>query len=387
MSSGGDTESESEFVFELRSCRWVELSWPPGEGADGNQARTETERPIIVARQLGTKRRRWDTIVLECDPEGLRRRALFGPDRLDSDLLHVIQHAPEEWTYYRDALPHPGYPWRYVREAIHEADDRGILETRRDGNKIQIRRRWAYPDWLERIVAVENKPDLDASAARVLGQQLEYDVAMALADEVWVATRTTGDRVEPALLEDLPVEAGILALDPDALSADVAWYPRTLAVDEPGTRITDRPDGGDRDASAAQFEYVEPAEKAATRLEIAERAYERGWRSFVETMRPDCRHFGLRAETGSGKGTGTGTRTKTDTREPASGHSQLLPTCRAKGRCQTAAECSGSCPSFEPEPPVWRQYGWPIEGGPGRRCRALLEDRRRRRRPGLADGE
>ena len=341
----------SEFGFELRTCRWAERCWPPdGERGDPSE--------VLVARQLGTRRRRWDTVVVECDPAGLRDRARFGADRLDGDLLDVIRHAPADWAYYRDALPHPGYPWRYVRESIHRADDRGILETRRRGNRIEIRRKWVYPDWVERIVAIENKPDLDASAARVLGPQLEFDVALGLADEVWVATRMTGERAEPALFEDLPVEAGILALDPDALAAEVAWYPRTLAVDEPGTRIVDRPSGTGHDASAASFEYVDPAEKADRRLEIAERAYERGWRSYLETMRPDCRYF----------------ETRTD--------GQVLPHCRAKEREQTARECAGSCSAYEPEPPAWRQNGWPIEGGPGKRIRAVLEARRERRRPG-----
>ncbi|WP_435552031.1 DUF5787 family protein [Natrinema sp. CGMCC1.2065] len=344
----------AEFGFELRTCRWAEREWPPGE-TDG------TDTAVLVARQLGTTRRRWDTIVLECDPEGLRRRARFGPDRLDSDLLHVVRNAPDEWCYYRDALPDPGYPWRYVRESIHEAADRGILETRKSGNRIEIRRQWAYPDWLERLVAIENKPDLDASAARALGSQLEYDVAVGLADEAWVATRRTDEPVEPVLFEDLPVEAGVLALEPDDLTAEVAWYPRSLPVTEPGTRILERPDGGDRDGSAARFEYADTDWKVDKRLAIAERAYERGWRSFVDTMRPDCRHFELRDPDGS----------------------QALPYCTAKERCQTAAECAGSCPEFEPEPPAWRTRGWPIEGGPGKRLRRLLEERRRRRRPGL----
>ncbi|SFB70430.1 hypothetical protein SAMN05444422_101334 [Halobiforma haloterrestris] len=348
----GTDAYDAEFGFELRTCRWAEREWPPGSSDD---------TPVIVARQLGTERRRWDTIVLECDPDALRKRARFGRKRLDSDLLHVVRNAPAEWTYYRDALPHPGYPWRYVREAIHRADDRGILETRKDGNRIQVRRKWPYPDWCERIVAVENKPDLDRSAARRLRPQLEFDVAIALADEVWVATRRTGERVEPILLEDLPVEAGVLAFDPDTLSADVAWHPRTLAVAEPGTRILERPDSaGGRDGSAARFEYADLEWKHERRLAIAERAYERGWRSFVDTMRPDCRQFRLREVDG-----------------------QLLPYCDAKDRQPTAAECSGSCSSYEPEPPAWRTKGWPIEGGPGKRFKALLADRRRRRRPGL----
>lgn len=341
----------AEFGFELRCCRWAEREWPL-EG--------ERDTAVIVARQLGTKRRRWDTIVLECDPDGLHRRANFGPDRLDGTLLYVLRHAPTEWAFYRDELPHPGYPWRYVREAIHEAADRGIVETRKRANRIEIRRKWAYPDWLERIVAIENKPDLDASAARNLASQLEYDVAMALADEVWVATRQTDGLASPALFEGLPVEAGVLALEPDALSASVEWYPRSLAVETPGTRILERPSGSGRDVSAAQFEYVDPNAKATTRLEIAERAYERGWRSYVDTMRPDCRHFELRATDGM----------------------QALPFCRANDRGQTATECAGSCGEFEPEPPAWRIRGWPIEGGPGVGCKRLLERRRRQRRPG-----
>ncbi|WP_254862085.1 DUF5787 family protein [Halovivax gelatinilyticus] len=337
----------SEFGFELRTCRWAERRWPP-EG--------DRPKPVIVARQLGTKRRRWDTVVIECNPVGLRERSRFGSKRLSGNLLDVVRYAPEEWAYYRDALPDPGYPWRYVRESIHEAADRDILETRRNGRRIEIRRRWAYPDWVERIVAIENKPDLDASAARALADQLEHDVALALADEVWIATRLTDERISPALFEDVPVEAGILELDPETLRASVAWYPRSLAVDEPGTLITERPSGGDRDASAARFEYVDADEKADRRLEIAERAYERGYRSFVETMRPDCRYFETRTA------------------------GQILPYCRAKECLQTARQCSGNCSDFEPEPPAWRTRGWPIEGGPGTRIRTILADRRARER-------
>ena len=339
---------DSEFEFELRVCRWAEREWPP----DGDR-----EGSLVVARQLGTRNRRWDTIVIECDPDGLRQRARFGERRLDSDLLHVVRNAPAEWAWYRDALPEPDYPWQYVREAVHRADDRGIVETRRDGNRIELRRKWPYPDWLRRVIAIENKPDLDASAARDLRPQLDRDVVLAMADEVWVATAATGDRVAPALLEDLPVEAGILVVDPADLEAEVAWYPRSLASGDPGTRILEHPGGGSHDRSAARFEYADPDWKASKRLEIAERAYERGWRSFVDAMRPDCRHFRLRED------------------------GQLLPWCRAKDRPQTSTECAGDCPDFEPEPPVWRTNGWPIEGGPGKRYRALLAERRRRRRP------
>jgi len=343
---------DTEFAFELGVCQWAEDHWPPGSAR---------ERPVVVARQLGTKRRRWDTVVLECDPCGLERRARFGDRRLDSDLLHVVRNAPPEWEWYRDALPHPGYPWRYVREAVHRAADRGLVDRRRASGRIELRRRWPYPDWVQRVVAVENKPDLDASAARALAGQLERDVALGLADEVWVATAATGSRVEPVLLENLPVEAGILTVETGGRgkgAVEVAWRPRSLRVDEPGTRILERPDGGAHDASACRFEYADPGWKATKRLEIAERAYERGWRAYADSMRPDCRHFRL---------------------EPTAPAAR--PYCHAKECHQTPAECSGSCPDFEPEPPAWRQRGWPVEGGPGAAVKRLLDRRRRRTRP------
>jgi hypothetical protein len=328
--------ADAEFGFELLVCRWAEESWPP----TGRQ-----DDAILVSRQLGTSDRRWDTVVLECDPAGLAARAEFGAEELDSDLLHVVRNAPAEWAWYRDALPHPGYPWRYVRAAVHRAADRGVVETRRRGNRIQLRRIAPYPEWLRRIVAIENKPDLDAAAARALADQLRHDVETGLADEVWVATATTGDRVEPALLEDLPVDVGILAFDVDAADGDpdgwpaapggvdasVEWYPGDVTP-PPGER-----DDGRRDR----------------RLELAERAYGRGWRSYHDTMRPDCRHFELRR---FGRA--------------------MVPHCAAKGRSQTAAECAGSCPEFEPEPPAWRTRGWPIGGGPGKGIQDLLRRRR-----------
>jgi hypothetical protein len=337
---------DHEFGFELRVCAWAERHWPPG---------SDERRSVIVARQLGTQRRRWDTVVVEVNPDALEKRAAFGEDRLDSDLLHVVQNAPEEWEFYRDALPHPGYPWRYVREAIHRATDRGVLESRKRTNRIEIRRIAPYPDWVDRVVAIENKPDLDASAARALRNQIERDVAYGLADEVWVASERTDERVEPALLEDLPVEAGILAVGDG--SATVLWHPRTLQVDAPGTVIEERGSSTEYGETAASFSYADAADKHELRLRIAERAYERGWRSYVDTMRPDCRHYALeRASEG------------------------YVPVCNAIDGEQTAAECSGSCTDFEPEPPVWRQRGWPIEGGPGKTIRNVLTTRRSRRR-------
>jgi hypothetical protein len=336
-----------EFGFELRVCAWAERGWEP---ADPGSA-------VLVGRQVGTRHRRWDTVVVEADPEAVRERAAFGARELDSDLLWVVRHAPAEWTWYRDALPR-WCPWRYVREAVHRAADRGLVARRREGNRIQIRRERPYPDWVRRLIAIENKPDLDRRAADALADQLERDVAGRLADEVWVATRETDERIEPVLLEDLPVEAGVLAFE-GPTEARVAWHAAGLPAGEEGTRILERPAGGDFDASAARFEYVDADEVARTRLELAERVYGRGWRSYQRTMRPDCRHFDLER-----------------------GGAGFVPVCRAKGCEPTAGECAGDCPVFEPEPPAWRTKGWPVEGGPGATVKRLLAERRRRRRPG-----
>jgi len=319
--------SDHEFGYELLVCRYAELVWHPSEGS----------RPVIVSRQLGTRDRRWDTVVIEVDPAGFAARRAFGDRTIDSDLLYVVRHAPDGWAWYRDALPDPGYPWRYVRQAVHRAADRDLIETRRRANRIECRRKRPYPDWVRRIVAVENKPDLDRSAADALADQLAHDVETALADEVWLATETTAERVQPALLRSMPVEAGVLTTDftdgVDAGAASVAWHPSDLT---PATR---------------------DPETVTRRLEIAERAYGKGWRSYHDTMRPDCRHFELSR---SGRA--------------------LVPYCAAKARTPTARECSGSCPSFSPEPPAWRTRGWPIEGGPGTGVKALLRRRRERTR-------
>lgn len=345
-------QAAGEFGFELRVCAWAERNWPP----HGSR-----EQSLVIGRQLGTRDRRWDTVIIEADPDALRARAAFGPDPLDSDLLHVVRHAPADWAWYRDALPEPTYPWRYVREAVHRAADRGIVHSRRgSGGRIELRRIEPYPDWIRRIIALENKPDLDASAADVLGDQLERDVALGLADEVWLATRATDRRIEPALLTDIPVEAGVLVFGADG--PNVQWQPASLGVDRPGTRIVSNPEGGGHDRSAARFEYVDSSEKQEKRLEIAERAYGRGWRSYIDTMRQDCRHFELRRE-----------------------QNGWVPFCRAKGRHQRAAECSGECPEFEPEPPTWRQQGWPLSGGPGSTITSVLDRRWRRHRPDLEE--
>ena len=406
-----DYPSDAEFGFELLVCRWAEQKWPPHDAEAQAQAQTQAHAQddcaVIISRQRGTQHRRWDTIVLECDPAGLSAREQFGPRTLDSDLLRVVRWAPETWTWYRDAIPQPDFPWRYVRAAVHRAADRGVINTRRQGNRIEMKRVAEYPRWLRRIIAIENKPALDASAARALRDQLQRDVETALADEVWVATTATNNQVEPVLLKDLPAEVGILTFDfdPDVqyhdwAEASVIWHPTKLDSTDPqdwskressseqqtnsdeneernqssekmtttasnsshregktSNESSSGPQTTDATTTISDTERVIDTERYRQRLILAERAYGAGWRSYHETMRPDCRHFELRRFGNAGV---------------------VVPYCAAKQRSQTAAECAGDCAEFEPEPPNWRMRGWPLTGGPGARIKQLLTTRRER---------
>ena len=338
-----DYPSDAEFGFELLVCRWAEQKWPPHDAEAQAQAQAQTQAhaqddcAVIISRQRGTQHRRWDTIVLECDPAGLSAREQFGPRTLDSDLLRVVRWAPETWTWYRDAIPQPDFPWRYVRAAVHRAADRGVINTRRQGNRIEMKRVAEYPRWLRRIIAIENKPDLDASAARTLRDQLQRDVETALADEVWVATTATNNQVEPVLLKDLPAEVGILTFDfdPDVqyhdwAEASVIWHPTKLDSTDPqdwskressseqqtnsdeneernqssekmtttasnsshregktSNESSSGPQTTDATTTISDTERVIDTERYRQRLILAERAYGAGWRSYHETMRPD----------------------------------------------------------------------------------------------------
>lgn len=345
-----DIPWDREFAFELAVCLWAERHWPP-------HGTTTAEQTVIVGRQLGVTGRRWDTLVLVVDNEGLQQRRQFGSRALSAVHRRILTTAPTDWQWYRDVFPDPPYSWQFLRGEIHTLDERGVLNVRKRHNRIEIKRQYVYPDWVDQLIAIENKPDLTASAAGQLTPQLEWDVALGVTDETWVATRATGADIEPVLLEDWPTDAGVLAFDPETMTGECLWYPRSLSIADWGTRIEQRPTGRAYDQSAARVEYVDPAWKRRKRIDIAERLYERGWRSYIDSLRPDCRAFTIVEHAGG-----------------------LLPDCTAYGPCQTPTRCTQSCDRFEPEPPQWRTKDWPLAGGPGKRYQTMLADRRQRRR-------
>ncbi|WP_267903088.1 DUF5787 family protein [Halobacterium bonnevillei] len=92
-------------------------------------------------------------------------------------------------------------------------------------------------------------------------------------------------------------------------------------------------------------------------MEIAERAYERGWRSYLDTMRPDCRHFALQRA----RPTGTCRTARRRPRADSRGVLGVVPRVRTRAAGVATA-------------------GWPLSGGPGAAIRRVLDERRQRRR-------
>ena len=74
--------ADSEFVFELGVCAWAERNWPP-EGT------LPPDTTAIVARQLGTKYRRWDTVVVEARNVGMGSLGLAAKAAVESQAAGV----------------------------------------------------------------------------------------------------------------------------------------------------------------------------------------------------------------------------------------------------------------------------------------------------------
>ncbi|MFB6281068.1 MAG: DUF5787 family protein [Haloferacaceae archaeon] len=175
--------------------------------------------------------------------------------------------------------------------AIDRAVELGVLDRGRRNGRTTVRRTARYPeDWFDRLIAVENKPDLDRPGA--LRRQLRHDAALGLFDEVVLAT---ADHVTGAHLNRLPDPVGVWRVDPATGERTVVREPAALPVGEPGIEpVAERADRTD-------VAVVPPAEKARARRRIAERAYGKGWRTYepppcaragtTDDGRPRCAHF------------------------------------------------------------------------------------------------
>lgn len=289
-----------EFAFELRLCAHLEAS---GE--------------YLLARQLGggveTAGRVLDIVAIE-PGERFDERTALTAEAIPSAVLEADLGVGR----FRD--------WRRTlgdglaaRHAVERAHAIGYLERSRDGGRELVRPVSRYPDgWFDRIIAIENKPDLGAPGD--LYEQLEFDVALGLVDAVVLATAS---HITRAHRNRLPDAVGLWRYDPTTDELEVHREPTALPVDRPGLEIVDRRPG------RTDVTPIEPATKRRARRRLAERAYGKGWRTYTL---PACRQLD-----------------PTETAPPG------LPWCAHFERLvNPGAECSSDCPGHRtgPPPPV-----------------------------------
>ncbi|MFB6106673.1 MAG: DUF5787 family protein [Halobacteriaceae archaeon] len=284
-----------EFAFEVRLCAHLEEAYP------------------VVARQLGASvgaggaRRVMDLVLVEAGPEFDDRVRLSAstipPAAVESDV------GVGRWRRVTDALDGPPERCRRVAE---RAADVGFFELARRGGHAVARRAASYPDWVGRLVGVENKPDLADPGD--LYTQLRKDVSLGLFDAVVLATES---HVTRAHLNRLPAEVGVwrVAFD-DEDPVTVVREPAPLDAAGPGLQVVERHPG------RTDVRPVSPGRKAAKRRAVAERAYGKGWRTYAL---PACENA----------------------RRAGAAGTDSLPGCAHYDRVvDPASECGPDCPGF-----------------------------------------
>jgi hypothetical protein len=201
----------------------------------------------------------------------------------------------------------------HARSVVDRAIDCGFFEVERHNGRRYVRQTTRYPDWIDSLVGIENKPDLDQPGD--LDRQLRIDTALGLFDEVILATETYVTR---AHLNRLPEVVGVWRFDPEIGERTVVREPTPLSPDEPGIEPTNA------EPLRTDIAVVDSDAKARTRRRIAERAYGKGWRTYDF---PACAHA---EPTDDGR-----------------------PHCAFYDRVvDPATDCGESCPGYEPaEPP------------------------------------
>lgn len=243
-----------EFGFELRLCARLEAN---GE---------------FVARQLGggvvaPGRRVVDIVCLEPGSAFDDRVSLTPATIPDAAIEADVGRGKAR--YWRDAFADVAVSDERARDVIERAVEIGFFEQERRNGRLYVRQVDRYPaEWFDRLIAIENKPDLDDPGA--LYQQLRYDVALGLFDAVILATESYVTR---AVLHRLPDPVGVWRVHDDHV--ETVRNPLPLAVDEPGVEILDeRP-------AVSDIELVDSAQKTRYRRRVAERAFGKGWRTFA----------------------------------------------------------------------------------------------------------
>ena len=287
-----------EFGFELALCAAL---------ADGER---------LVSRQLGAAveaRRVMDVILVEPGPGFDARRAIT-PETIPRLAIDADVGAGRAryWKDAFDGLCHPDH----ARSVVERAVEVGFFETERRGGRQYVRQTARYPDWVGRLVGIENKPDLDRPGD--LETQLLIDAKLGLFDEVWLATESY---VTGAHLNRFPDPVGVWRFDPETGEREVVREAEPLATDEPGVELRERT------PARTDVNVASAAEKARARRTLAERAYGKGWRTYDL---PGCANCEAVSRSGSGG----------------------LPYCAHYDRLvRPAEECGADCPGYDPADP------------------------------------
>jgi len=283
-----------EFGFELSLCATI-----------------EHEREAVVSRQLGAGvrgRRVVDTVLVTPGPAFGARATITA---------ETIPGAAIESDVGPGRARRPGEafdcPAERARRTVERAVDVGFFERERRDGHTYVRQTARYPDdWFDRLVGIENKPDLGRPGA--LETQLLTDVHLAVLDEVVLATAS---HVTGAHLNRIPDPVGVWEFDPGTGERDIVREPDPLSTDGYGVEIRDR-----RPARTA-IAIVTPDEKGRARRRLAERAYGKGWRTY------DLPACGRVDPDGDG-----------------------LPYCPWKGRVvRRATDCGAACGGHDPADP------------------------------------
>ena len=287
-----------EYGFELALC-----------------ARLEAETDAVVSRQLGAGvvdpgGRVIDTLLVEPGPE-FDERVAITPERIP-DAAIESDVGPGRARYWRDAFDcHPDR----ARSAVERAIDVGFFERERRSGRTYVRQTVRYPNWYRRLIGIENKPDLERPGD--LESQLRTDVSLGVLDEIILATAS---HVTRAHLHRLPDPVGVWRIDPETGQREVIREPTPLNSGGFGVEL------GEQHPGRTEIAVVEPAQKARRRRRMAERAYEKGWRTFEF---PDC-----------------------DECTAGTVADASVPYCTWKERIIDPANCGPDCPGYDPAEPL-----------------------------------
>ncbi|WP_115865498.1 DUF5787 family protein [Halorussus litoreus] len=285
-----------EYPFEMALC-----------------AHLEAREEAVVARQLGggvraPANRVLDVLCVEPGP-GMDDRAALTAETIP----HAAVESDVGVGRSRDPVTAIDAPPERARSVAERAVEVGFFERTVEGG---VRRAARYPDdWFDRIVGVENKPDLGTPGD--LRLQLRKDVSLALVDEVVLATESY---VTGAHLNRIPEPVGVWRFDPESGEREVVRAAEPLPSDQAGVELL-----GEQPLRT-DVAVVSAEAKARQRRRMAERAYGKGWR-------PDALPACGEAEVEEREG------------------SEGLPYCAWKDRVVDPANCGPSCPGHDPADP------------------------------------